>query len=274
MYRLKADAGDWHLFNRGSRRMALFRDDRDANVFLARLRKAAGLAGCLVWAYTLMTNHFHLVVRASSEQLGRFMHHLQRLYSLYHNKRWGLTGHAFAGPYGTVRQSGPAMLIRTLAYVFLNPVAARQADEPEDWSWTSYRSFMGIGESRLNLNVLPLLGEMGSEPGVGRRLLLEAISKAKSRLLERPASAEPTATEVHAQQFEWLLGRARLRQADLGDWDPIFLAIVWAKNLGVLRSAVNRVLGGPLTSSRRVELVRFRKWLESVPTVAERLRTP
>jgi REP element-mobilizing transposase RayT len=160
MKRMHAGVNDWHLFNRGSRRMALFHDDQDARVFLARLRKAAELAGCIVWAYTLMTNHFHLVVRASSEQLSRFTHHLQRLYSLYHNHRWNLSGCAFAGPYGLVRQASPGMLLRTLAYVFLNPVTARLVDRPEDWTWTSFRAFMGIGPSWLWLNPLPLLGEI------------------------------------------------------------------------------------------------------------------
>jgi REP element-mobilizing transposase RayT len=274
MRRLKARIVDWHVFNVGSRRMALFRDDQDANVFLSRVRKAGQLAGCLVWAYTLMTNHFHLVLRATSGQLGRFMHHLQRLYSRYHNQRYHLTGHAFAGPYGAVMQSGRAMLARTLAYVFMNPVAARQVDAPEDWSWTSYRSFMGIGESRLWVNALPLLGELDADLGAARERVTLAIEKAKLKDRGGIPMKEPTTTDVHAEQFEWMIERAREWSGDLGTWDPVFLAIQWARDVGIFRTAVAKVLGGPLAGSRRVQFHRFRAWLLTRPELAERLRTP
>jgi REP element-mobilizing transposase RayT len=243
--------------------MALFRDDQDANVFLARVRKAAKVAECIVWAYTLMTNHFHLVLRASSEQLSRFMHHLQRLYSRYHNRRWKLRGHAFEGPYGAVRLGSPGARTTALAYVFMNPVAAGLTARPEDWSWTSYRSYMGIGPSRLPLNVLPLLAELAGDPATARRQMLEAVHREGVRI-GRKGFTEPTAVDVHVNQFEWLLDCARDRAAALGEWDPLYLAIEWAGRVGVLRSAISRVLGGPLGQARRAELSRFRKWRSSL----------
>jgi hypothetical protein len=274
MRREKVGLSDWHLFNRGSRRMALFHDDQDSRVFLARLRKAAGVSGVVVWAYVLMTNHFHLVVRADSEQLARFTHHLQRLYSLYHNQRWGLTGHAIAGPYGAVRQLGGAMLLRTLAYVFLNPVAARQCKDPEDWEWTSYRSFMGMGDAWRWMDPMPLLTQMMPDPDRTRRRLLETLQDARERLGRNRVSKEQTATEVHAHQFEWLIERARAREADLDGHDPVLLAVVWAREVGILYRAIARDLGGPLSGAKRMELCRFRDWLAADPLRWERLQIP
>src|SRR5687767_1712152 len=95
---------DWHVFNRGSRRMALFRDDQDARVFAALLQTALNLSGCVLWAYLLMTNHFHLAIRGSSDQLSRCMRYAEGFYSIYHNKRYGLSGAAFEGRYESYPQ--------------------------------------------------------------------------------------------------------------------------------------------------------------------------
>jgi REP element-mobilizing transposase RayT len=253
--------------------MALFRDELDANVFLARLRKAAALFGVVIWAYTLMSNHFHLVVRASSRQLTRLMHHTQRMFSRFHNKRRGLRGHAFAGPYGAVRQSGPSMLVRTLGYVFMNPVTARQVGDPAEWEWSSYRSFMGAGSSRLWINALPLLGEIGPDIETARRKVSLEIEKSKAKLKDREPSREPTATEVHREHFEWMVESARELAPVLDGWDPIFLALWWARDVGIFRSAIAKVLGGPLDAARRSEFQNFRRWLARHPEVSARLRT-
>lgn len=275
MRRQSSGLADWHVFNVGSRRMALFRDELDANVFLARVRKAGGLTGVVVWAYTLMTNHFHMVVRASSDQLGRFMHHLQRMYSRYHNRRYGLRGHAYAGPYGAVRQSGFPMLVRTIAYVFMNPVRAYQVESPGDWNWTSYRSFMGVGESRLWVNALPLLGEIDPDLHEARLRVEEAIGKARLRMQRtREPLKDPTTTDVHAEHFEWLLERATERANEVDGWDPVYLALLWARDIGIFRGGIAKVLGGPLGGTRRAEFQGFRRWLEAEPDRLARLRIP
>src|SRR5687768_2361638 len=124
------EPADWHAFNRGSRRMALFRDDEDARVFVALLRSALELSGCVLWAYVLMTNHFHFAIRGSSAQLRRCMHYEEGLYSHYHNRRYGLSGAAFEKRYEAYPQGTLPMLLRTIAYVLMNPVAAGLVDTP------------------------------------------------------------------------------------------------------------------------------------------------
>src|SRR5437667_2185587 len=55
--------------NRGDRREAIFKDDRDRNCFLETLAEACGKTNWLVHAYCLMGNHFHLVVETPKPNL-------------------------------------------------------------------------------------------------------------------------------------------------------------------------------------------------------------
>src|SRR5688500_16136072 len=139
---------DWHVFNRGSRRMALFRDDEDARVVSALLQRALERSGCALWAYVLMTNHFHFAIRGGSDQLRRCMHYVEWLYSLYHNKRYGLSGAAFEKRYEAYPQGTLPLLLRTIAYLLMNPVAAGMVESPDAYSWSNHASFFG-GEPSL-----------------------------------------------------------------------------------------------------------------------------
>src|SRR5687767_9259733 len=85
MRRFHCDTAIWHVFARGARRLHLFHDDEDFSKFAIFLAFAVKKSGCVLWAFALMNNHYHLVLRGASAQLTACMHRLNRLYSAYHN---------------------------------------------------------------------------------------------------------------------------------------------------------------------------------------------
>src|SRR3982750_1685761 len=104
MRRLHCDTAIWHVFARGSRRMELFRKEPDFMKFLDLLAFGRRASQCSLWAYALMSNHYHRVVEGSSTALAKCMHRLNGMYSSFHNQKYGLEGHAFDGPYHAFRQ--------------------------------------------------------------------------------------------------------------------------------------------------------------------------
>ena len=62
---LRIDREDtfYHVLNRGNERRAIFRDDGDREGFLTRLGRCAERFGLEIYAYVLMGNHYHLLVR-------------------------------------------------------------------------------------------------------------------------------------------------------------------------------------------------------------------
>src|SRR5688572_5777194 len=89
----------WHVVLKGARRLQIFHERQDYEIFLCFLRKACGehQVGC--GAYALLSNHGHLALMGDSSRLSGCMKRLDRAYSGYHNRKYGLAGHTFEDNY-------------------------------------------------------------------------------------------------------------------------------------------------------------------------------
>jgi REP element-mobilizing transposase RayT len=242
MKRLHCGTATWHVFARGARRLELFRDPADYSQFLTFLAYSLRESGCVLWAYALMTNHYHLVLYGSSDQLTACMRRLGLLYSLYHNKRYGLNGHAFDGPYQAYRQATPLLALWTIAYVFLNPVKGGLCSRPEDYPWSGYRSFLGLPGSPLSVDIAALQPAIDVDPRRAWARFRDAL-RAEARRPAKIVHGRLTMIEVHIQQFGWLLDYANEHPVPDCRVDPMALAIYWARKCGISPRAIAQVLG-------------------------------
>lgn len=259
---------DWHVFNRGSRRMALFRDDQDAKVFAALLQKALDLSGSVLWSYILMTNHFHLAIRGNSDQLSRCMHYVEGFYSIYHNKRYGLSGAAFEGRYEAYPQGTLPMLLRTIAYVLMNPVSAGLVASPDAYSWSNYAAFFGGKPWLLAGDADLFLDRVDPDPSRSQAKLRTFMDRELARINRGDHRPGMSAKDVQANHFDWLLEAAVSRTAITERFSPLTLALMWAQEAGFHRAAIQRVFGGPLSNAQRKQLAKLRRWLSEDPARA------
>lgn len=270
MRRFDCDTSNWHVFARGARRLHLFRDDQDFLQFLIFLRYALRVSGCVLWAFALMTNHYHLVLRGSSSELTACMRRLNLMYSRFHNRKYRLDGHTFDGPYQAFRQATPLLMLHTIAYVLFNPVKAGLSHRPEDHPWSSARSFLGLPGSPLPVDVALLMQSLGVPVTTAWAKFHQAMDLEE----RRPARPSPRAsmTELHQSQFEWLLTHAKECGADrLQDEDPVLVAMYWARNIGVSPKAMSKVLGVQRIATVRQTLYRFNERLKADPDLRLRL---
>jgi putative transposase len=129
-----------HVVQRGNNRCDIFQHQIDREVFLAALRSASEIIGVRVHAYSLMTNHVHLVVTpASKDALGRAMQFVGRFYVPYFNQRHRRTGGLFDGRYRAVHIHSEAYWYNSVRYVEMNTVRAGLVERPENYRWSSYR---------------------------------------------------------------------------------------------------------------------------------------
>jgi len=273
MRRLHCDTATWHIFARGTRRLELFRDDDDYREFLKLLVFALKKSGGRVWAYALMSNHYHMVLEASSAELSKCMLRLNKMYSRYHNKRYGLAGHIFDGPYQAFRQRTLLLSLATIAYVFLNPVKAGICPSAEDFPWSSYKSFMGLPGSPLEINPTPLLKRM--DPDLKR--VWRLFHQGMRRELERPVkhvSGRPTMVEVHMTQFEWLIDFAQSNPGWLDGEDPLPLAVYWGRQVGIAPRVMAKALGMRDSRAVRNMLQTFNKRLKATPSLLRLATAP
>lgn len=274
MRRPHFDPIGWHVFARGARRLELFKDDEDFRQFLGILDYALSASECTLWAYTLMSNHFHLALYGSSDQLTACMRRLDTMYASYHNQKYGLSGHAFDGPYQAYPQPSPLLLLRTVAYIFCNPVDAGLTVRPEDYPWSCVRNYLGLPGSPFEVDPMPLMRHVDSNP----KTSWEYFHRALDREMRRPkvkATHRLTMVEVHAQQFAWLLEYATETQAKLGDEDPVQVAIYWARLRGVSPRAMALTLGESYSISQiKNALFRMQSRVATDPGLAARLGVP
>jgi putative transposase len=145
--RLEHPDGVWHITSRGNERRDIFHSDRDRLRFLELLGETARRYNWIVYAYVLMSNHFHLVVETPEVTLSKGMHWLNGKYAQWFNRTRGRVGHLFQGRPKALLIEKEGYLLTVLRYVVLNPVRARMVPRPEEYLWSSYRATAGYDAS-------------------------------------------------------------------------------------------------------------------------------
>jgi REP element-mobilizing transposase RayT len=120
----------------------VFFTERDYAKFAEYLAAAKEKYGCLVHAYVLMTNHYHLLIETPRPNLSRIMHFLNESYTTYINVKRRRSGHLFQGRFKALIVDRDAYLLELSRYLHLNPVRAGIAPRPEAYPFSSYRAFI------------------------------------------------------------------------------------------------------------------------------------
>lgn len=143
----------YHVTGRGNERRTIFRSDTDRRRFVEKLEELCDVHRIEVYAYALMSNHYHLVVCTPRGNLVSFMQQFQTSYTMYFNRRYGRTGHLFAGRYKAKLVEGGHYLLRLSRYVHLNPVKTKaagglgQIDRRKllrEYRWSSLPGYSGL----------------------------------------------------------------------------------------------------------------------------------
>jgi len=138
--------GAWHhVMNRGARRADVYLTDDHCTLFLDILGEVVDKHGVEVHAYSLMPNHFHLLVRSVDGKLPEAMKLLLQLYTQRLNRLCGWDGAVFRGRYRDEVVEDDDYLAYLFAYVHLNPVRAQLVGTLEEvHAWTSMRAHLGL----------------------------------------------------------------------------------------------------------------------------------
>src|SRR5215472_13999298 len=117
----------YHVMSRGDHLEVIFREHRDAELFLVTLHDAATKTDWQVHAFCLMSDHFHLVLETPRANLVEGMKWLLGTYTARFNRKHKLFGHLFSGRYKAliVDGSGNGYLKSVCDYVHLNPARAK-----------------------------------------------------------------------------------------------------------------------------------------------------
>ncbi len=113
-----------HVMSRGIEGRPIFRDDNDREFFLAVLERSCMKSGYLIYAWALMDNHYHLVLRTSDYPLSGFMRRINGPYAQFFRKGNGNRGYLFQDRYKSIVTQDQNYIEELVRYVHLNPIRA------------------------------------------------------------------------------------------------------------------------------------------------------
>lgn len=91
-----------HVIMRGIERGVIFKDNDDRSTFMHRMGSLAQGSGTSIYAYALMTNHVHILLKSGERGLSTFMRRLLSEYAQYFNRRHQRIGHLFQNRYKSI----------------------------------------------------------------------------------------------------------------------------------------------------------------------------
>ena len=131
-----------HVYARGIEKRPIYLDDVDRKSFLDRIGKNLPKWGMRCIAWSLMPNHFHLLLQSDKGYLPSFMHCLLTGYSMRFNERHHRVGHLFQNRYKSPVVCKDGYFRDVVRYIHLNPVRSeivRSIPELGEYPWTGHR---------------------------------------------------------------------------------------------------------------------------------------
>jgi len=144
--RLDAPGALHHVIGRGIERTKIFRTDADRSDFLNRLADLCIEGNLIVYAWSLMLNHFHLLVRTGRQPISKSMRKLLTGYVVNFNLRHKRYGHLFQNRYKSIICEDDPYLLELTRYIHLNPLRAGMVSDLgglSGYRWAGHSVIMG-----------------------------------------------------------------------------------------------------------------------------------
>ena len=213
--RKQSKTGIYHVMIRGINKQLLFEDEEDYTKMLSILAEVKAVSDCKIYAYCLMGNHAHFLIKEGREPLSHIFKRLGSRYVYWFNQKYERSGHLYQDRFRSEPIESDEYFAMVLLYIYQNPVKAGLCKHPKDYKWSS-RNQLGrcemVDETELLdiIDIDAIIREESEEvhveylePKIGRRLAMpdaaalskiKAISGVKSmsefQSLERAAQGE------------------------------------------------------------------------------------
>lgn len=151
--------GIYHVMLRGINRQDIFEDDDDYGMFIRILSGLfsrpsndlmSTICACHIYAYCLMPNHVHLLLREKEWELKEIMKSIASSYVFYFNKKYGRVGHLFQDRFKSEPCDDMQYFFTLFRYIHQNPVKAGLVTNVGDYKYSSWgNDYLGNSYMRL-----------------------------------------------------------------------------------------------------------------------------
>ena len=150
--RKESGTGVYHVMLRGINRQDIFEDREDYVRMLTCLQQMLEQydeAGhrqpplCTFYAYCLMSNHVHLLLRVHHKDIGSTIKPLAVMYAMYYNNKYSRSGHVFQDRFKSEPVSDMTYFVTLLRYIHQNSTKSGIVSKVSDYEWSSWKEYTG-----------------------------------------------------------------------------------------------------------------------------------
>ncbi|MFY9441561.1 MAG: transposase [Tepidanaerobacter sp.] len=140
--RRKSSTNIYHIMIRGINQQNIFADEEDYEKFIDTLEKYNKKIEFEIYAYCLLDNHVHLLMKEGNEPLSNTMKRIGASYVYWYNWQYNRKGHLFQDRYKSEVVENDAYFLTVLRYIHQNPVKAGLTNKIESYKWSSYKEYI------------------------------------------------------------------------------------------------------------------------------------
>jgi putative transposase len=181
--RLDAAGTLHHVILRGMEKRQIFDDDQDRKIFVDRMGHLAVGTQTRIYAWSLLTNHAHILLRSGPAGLPSYMRRLLTGYAQTYNRRHKRYGHLFQNRYKSIVCEEEVYFQELVRYIHLNPLRAglvQNLAQLDRYPWSGHGILMGKRENDWQ-DVNYVLFWFGKKVGHARKIYHGYISEGIKR---------------------------------------------------------------------------------------------
>lgn len=140
--RKRSAADFYHVIARGINKEQIFKQKREKNNFLRLLEKHLKDHDIKIYAYVIMSTHFHILIHVDLKILSRFMASVLAEFAEYYNYKHNRNGHVFQDRFRSECIETEQYFWNCLRYIHMNPVHAKMAKNPINYQFSSLKEYV------------------------------------------------------------------------------------------------------------------------------------
>jgi putative transposase len=140
--RKRSSTGIYHIMIRGINQQNIFVEDEDNERFIDTLVTYQKEIEYEIYAYCLMGNHVHLLMKEGNEEIGNTMRRICVSYAYWYNWQYNRTGHLFQDRFRSEVVEDDAYFLTVLRYIHRNPLKAGLISDIGNYKWSSFKEYL------------------------------------------------------------------------------------------------------------------------------------
>ena len=136
--RIESASNNYHVVLCGNNKQRIFEDTEDYEKFMSVLFKYKKICGFVLYAWCLMPNHIHILLKVKNEPLSMIFQRINTSFVMWYNRKYERVGHLYKGRYYSEPVEDESYFLTVMRYIHMNPVKGGLCKKPEDYRNSSY----------------------------------------------------------------------------------------------------------------------------------------